>query len=197
MKAVSSPNCAAFTLGELILSVALVVVLLVLALLALPSISCGPVKGHLTQVVSNMKQLHLATQQMTLDSETANTPSNIRWTCTTGQPLKFAQWTNLLVSNNYLAKEDLAKLLSGPSPVHAPNVLTAYAVGDFDPDTTLLFATKNWLGPQADALGKSPFRTPGFVVFRKAGDCAILQPRQCQKMEVIGSGGKYHFLPLQ
>lgn len=187
----------AFTVRELVVSLALVGVLLTLAALAVPSISCGPVKGRLTQVLSNMKQLHLATQQMTLDSQTADTPPNIRWTCTNGQPLKFAEWTNLLVRNNYLTKEDLTKLLKSPQSNKSTNVFTVYAVADLDSADTVLFATTNWLGPHATKLGNSPFRTPGFVIFRKGGDGAILQPRQCQRMDIIGSGGKFNFLPLQ
>lgn len=187
----------AFTVRELVVSLALIGLLITLAALSLPTISCGPVKGHLTQVLSNMKQLHLATQQMTLDSETANTPPGIRWTCTNGRPLKFAEWTNLLVSNNYLSEKDLAKLLKSPQSNKSTNVFTVYAVGDFDSPDTVLLATTNWPGPNATKLGKSPFRAPGFVVFHKGGDGAILQPSQCQRMEIIGTGGKYNFLPLQ
>lgn len=187
----------AFTLRELVVSLALVGVLLTLAALALPSISCGPVKGHLTQVLSNMKQLHLATQQMTLDSQTADTPPNIRWTCTNGKPLKFGEWTNLLVSNGYLTESDLAKLLKSPQSNKSTNVFTVYAVGDFDQPETVLLATSNWQGPNATNLGHSPLGQPGFLIFRKGGDGMILQPRQCQKMEIIGTGGKYNFLPLK
>jgi len=194
MKAVCTPNCPAFMVRELLVGVFLVGALLIFAI---PVITDRPFSSQLTLVLSNVRQLHLATQIMTLDSETAHTPPNIRWTCANGQPLKFTDWTDLLVSKGYLSKEDLAKLLCGPSPVCSPNVLTVYAVGDFDPDTTLLIATKNWLGPKASALGDSPFRTPGFVVFHKGGDGAILQPRQCQKMEAVGTGGKYNFLPLR
>jgi type II secretory pathway pseudopilin PulG len=187
----------AFTVRELVVSLALVGVLLTLAALAVPSISCGPVKGRLTQVLSNMKQLHLATQQMTLDSQTAETPPNIRWTCTNGQPLKFTEWTNLLVRNNYLTKEDLTKLLKSPQSNKSTNVFTVYAVGDFDQPETVLLATSNWQGPNATNLGHSPLGQPGFLIFRKGGDGMILQPRQCQKMEIIGTGGKYNFLPLK
>ncbi|PTX97202.1 hypothetical protein DB345_08490 [Spartobacteria bacterium LR76] len=194
MKALHKPGDMAFAFRELLVVVFLIGVLL---FLATPAITDRPTSGQLTQVLSNMKQLHLATQQMTLDSETANTPPNIRWTCTNGQPLKFATWTNLLVSSSYLTEKDLAQLLKSPQSNKSTNVVTVYAVGDFDPAETVLFATKNWLGPHATNLGNSPFRTPGFVVFRKGGDGMILQPRQCQRMEIIGTGGKYNFLPLQ
>ncbi len=195
---VANSLAKAFTLSELVLSVSLIGIVLLLASAALPIFGGGCIThGQLTQGLSNMKQLQLATQQMTLDSETANTPPNIRWTCTNGRPLKFAEWTNLLVSNGYLTESDLAKLLKSPLSNKASNVFTVYAVGDFDSPETVLFATTNWPGPNATKLGKSPFRTPGFVVFHKGGDGAILQPSQCQKMEIIGTGGKYNFLPLQ
>lgn len=195
---VADSRAKAFTLSELVLSVSLIGIVLLLASAALPIFGGGCIThGQLTQVLSNMKQLHLATQQMTLDSEAANTPPNIRWTCTNGQPLKFAQWTNLLVSNGYLTEYDLAKLLKSPQSNKATNVFTGYAVGDFDSPDTVLLASANWQGPNASKLGYSLFRTPGFVVFRKGGDGAILQPKQCQRKEIIGTGGKFNFLPLQ
>jgi len=177
-----------------------------LILLVLLSVLAGYLASRVTpslreermaQLVSNMKQLHLATQQMTLDSQTANTPPNIRWTCTNGQPLKFAQWTNLLVSNNYLAKEDLAKLLKNPfSNTKSTNIITVYAVGDFDPPETLVFATANWRAPGASNPDQPSIDIPGIVIFRKGGDGAILQRHQTE-LTNFAAGGRYNYLPLQ
>ncbi|PTX97201.1 hypothetical protein DB345_08485 [Spartobacteria bacterium LR76] len=180
-------------LGILILLVLFSVLAGYLASRVTPSLR----EGSMAQLVSNMKQLHLATQQMTLDSETANTPPNIRWTCTNGQPLKFAQWTNLLVSNNYLAKEDLAKLLRNPfSNTQSTNVITVYAVGDFDPPETIVFATANWRAPSASHPDQPPLDIPGIVIFRKGSDGAILQRHQID-LTNIATGGRYNYLPLQ
>lgn len=178
----------------------------ILILLALLSVLAGYLasritpslrEGRMAQLVSNMKQLHLATQQMTLDSQPADTPPNIRWTCTNGQPLKFAQWTNLLVSNNYLAKEDLARLLKNPfSNTQSTNVITVYAVGDFDPPETIVFATANWRAPGASHPDQPSPNIPGIVIFRKGGDGAILQRHQTD-LTNIATGGRYNYLPLQ
>lgn len=195
-----TPGCrsliCAFTLRELVISMALVGTLVFLAMAAIPQSGTGLVNGRLTHVLSNMKQLHLATQQMTLDSQTANTPPNIRWTCTNGRPLKFPEWTNLLVSNGYLTEKDLAKLLKSPLSGWSTNIFTVYAVGDFDPPETLLLATDNWKGLTATSLAKSPLSDSGFVVFHKGGDGAILRPRQLNLTNIIGTGGKFNYLPL-
>lgn len=77
------------------------------------------------------------------------------------------------------------------------NALAVFAVENSDADSTLLLSTRNWLGPSATNLAGLPFEKRGFIVFRKGGDGAILQSRQCQRVDLIGSGGKYNFLPLQ
>lgn len=187
----------AFTLRELVVSMTLVGLLVFLAMAALPQSGGGLTKGRFTYVLSNMKQLHLATQQMTLDSQTADTPPNIRWTCANGRPLRFAEWTDLLVSNNYLSKENLTKLLEKTYYGTPARIITVYAVGDFDPADTVLLASANWQGPKATNLAKSPLGNSGFVVFRQDGSGAILQPRQLNQTNIIGSGGKFNYLPLQ
>jgi len=192
MKTVCCSNARAFMLRELLVVAFLFGVLL---LLALPIITNGSGPRHLTWVLANMKRLHSAAQQMTLDSETANTPPGIRWTCTNGQPLKFAQWTNLIVSNNYLTREDLTNLLEKTYYNKPTNITTVYAAGDFDPPDAALLASANWLGPKVANLAKSPLSPSGFVVFRQDGSGTIFSPHQTT-LTNIGSGGKYNYLPL-
>lgn len=156
------------------------------------------------QMLSNMRQLQLATQQMALDSETANRPSNIRWTCANGQPLAYAEWADLLVKHGYMNRNDFARLTTSEEKAYwlsakrVTNAITVYAVDNPDSNSTLLLSSRNWRGPSVDALvGKPFFETNGFIIFRKGGDGAILKPSDCQRMDLIGAGGKFDYLPLQ
>lgn len=181
----------------------LVILLLiaVLVLLSTPSMPGGLKNDDRTLALSNMKQLHLATQQLALDGISTG-DALPDWTCLKGKPITYDEWRNYLVPN-YLLSGDFAKLTSVTEDVFwkshrdTINALQVYAVDATDPDTTLLFATKNWHGPAASRLSGQPFGKKCFVVFHKGGDGAILQPQQLNLTNIIGTGGKYNFLPLQ
>lgn len=193
-------SCQGFTLPQVIVGLVLLSTLALLGLLAMPA----PIHGCGSMaVLSQMKQLHLATQQMVLDGVTSGTPGS-DWTSLKGKPLTYEQWRSLLIDGHYLTPQDFTKLTTltdrgGWFGVNraVPNAITVFAVCDDDPGTTLLFATKNWHGLDAKSLSDAPYETRGFAVFRKTGDGAILQNSQCQKADLIGSGGKFHYLPLQ
>ena len=188
-----------FSIIQVLVSLLLLATLLTLGLFALSTI---PVRCGQVPALSQMKQLHLAAQQMELDGVTTGTP-NSDWTSYKGKPLTYEQWRSLLIEGKYLTPQDFTKLttltdnkgLFGYKAV--PNAITVFAVCEDDPDTTPLFATKNWRGLDTKSLSGPPYETRGFAVFRKAGDGAILQNNQCQKADLIGSGGKFHYLPLQ
>src|SRR6187397_1091037 len=91
---------SAFTLIELLVVISIIGIL---AALALPAITSALTKGQQTQVLSNMKQLHLATQQMALDSTTTG-DTNIGWPGDLGG--SFGAWATNLVSGNYLTPTD-------------------------------------------------------------------------------------------
>ena len=65
----------AFTLIELLVVIAIIGIL---AALALPAITGALARGQMTQTLSNMRQLHLATQQMALDGTTTGDPAIVR-----------------------------------------------------------------------------------------------------------------------
>ena len=65
----------AFTLVELLVVISIIAIL---ASLALPAITGALVRGQMTQTLSNMKQLHLVTQQMAIDSTTTG-DTNLGW----------------------------------------------------------------------------------------------------------------------
>lgn len=154
-----------------------------------------------SQVLSNLRQLQLATCEMTLDFQ--SDPNSPAWTSLKGKPLTYEQWRSLLIAGKYFTPQDFTKLTTladkggwfgGQKAV--PNAITVFAVCDADPDTTLLFATKNWRGLDAKSLSGAPYETRGFAVLRKGGDGAILLNKQCQRADLIGSGGEFNYLPL-
>ena len=169
----------------------------------MPAIGRGLVRGPMTQTLSNMKQLHLATASMSLDNQMTG-ESPISWTCTgTGAtPLTFEQWSNAIVPE-YLSESDFKKLQAYKEvrdywpDIHVDNIINAYAVIEDDAATTLLFATKNWRGPGSTSLDDSRYTEKGFVVFRKGGDGAILTKRQASATNLIGTGGLHNYLPLR
>lgn len=175
------------------------VVIGVLIALTLPGTSgSGLSGGRMTQSLSNMKQLQLATQQMALDGQTTGN-KNLGWPGDTGS--SFARWTTVLVQENYLSKQDLAKLLSAPgivvSPDNIPTVNTTavlvYAVSAKSPENTVFLSTANFTNTPTGGVppvkSAKPYGEKGFIVFRKGGDGAILRPRQTgpQYTNIIGA----------
>jgi type II secretory pathway pseudopilin PulG len=177
---------------ELLVILALIAILI---FLALPTISCGPVSGVMTQRLSNMKQLHLATQQMALDAG-ANNNTNIGWPGDIGG--SFSNWTGQLLDGNYLSRKDLCKLLSAPrmrvamdDPFVTNNTAAlVYAVSTNSPDDAVFLSSSNFTNtPSGGVLNPKDksHDNKGFVVFRKAGDGTILQVRQAGQTNIIGS----------
>lgn len=157
-------------------------------------------QSQMTQTLSNMKQLHLATQQMALDGITTG-KTNLGLPGDTGGT--FSNWTAQIVGGNYLSDHDLCKMLSAPGIVLNPGKIPAsnmaailvYAVKDQSEGNVVFLSTANFtntptggLPPRADA---KPYGDNGFIVFRKAGDGAILKPRQVGDTNLIGG-----FAPL-
>lgn len=179
-----SKSPSAFTLIELLVVISIIGIL---AALALPAITSALVKGQQTQVLSNMKQLHLATQQMALDATTTG-DTNIGWPGDLGG--SFSRWATNLVGGNYLSTNDFDKLLSaagkltppGTMPTANTNAVMVYAVTETSDGGTVFLTTANFTnsasGGAAPTADAKPFGTKGFVIFHKAGDGMILQNRQ-------------------
>lgn len=186
---------AAFTWVEALVAIA---VLSVLVILALPSslFSGGcMVSGQKTQTLSNMRQLHLATQSMALDGVTDRN-TNLAWPGDTGG--SFSNWTRQIVPA-YLGTNDFFKLMSAPGvavrsgklPTRMTDcALRVYAVtgeasGSFVFLTTANFTNTPHAGPPLQKDAK-PYGDTGFVVFRKGGDGAILLKNQAAQTNLIG-----------
>lgn len=187
-------NHAGMTLIEVIvLLVILLGVFLVMPTCSSPHLGTKG-RGELSQALSNMKQLHLATQQMALDATTDAT-TNVGWPGNSGGT--FTNWTTQLVEGKYLSKEELAKLLSGPGISVRPasvfvsnnTALLVYAVTEDSDGGNVFLSSANFTntatGGSCDPSAK-PFGTNGFVVFRKAGHGAILQGRFAGRPNEVG-----------
>ncbi|CAN5769387.1 hypothetical protein BH09VER1_BH09VER1_45860 [soil metagenome] len=167
-------------------------ILIVIAVVGILYAMCLPRSGGLTkspqtQTLSNMKQLHLATQQMAMDGTTTGN-TNLGWPGDTGG--SFATWASNLVSGGYLSTNDLCKLLSAAGrltpPGHLPltnnTAVLLYAVRASTPGDAVFLSTANFtntptggLPPTADS---KPYGNKGFVIFHRAGDGVILANRQ-------------------
>ena len=182
-----------FTWIELLV---LLCVLAILVALALPSSGgSGLRRGEMTQTLSNLKQLTLATQQMALDGATSSNAA-LGWPGDSGGT--FAGWTRQLL-DGYLTTNDLCKLLSAPGIIVTPGNLSAtnttavlvYAVNEKSPGTTVVFSSANFTNTPVGGLpplrSAKPYGSKGFVVFRKAGDGAILHSRQAGNTNIVGS----------
>ncbi len=191
------PGEKALTVTELLV---IIVVLVVLMSLGTSYPPLNPGRGQMFQTLSNMKQLHLATQQMALDGTTTG-ETNLGLPGDTGGT--FSNWSRLLVESNYLRADDLAKLLSAPGIVLKPGkiptsnttAVLVYATKEQSEANEVFLSTANFtntpsggLPPLADA---KPYGTNGFIVFRKAGDGAILKSTQAGSTNLIGG-----FAPL-
>lgn len=189
---------SAFTWTEALVAL---LIISVLTVLALPMIQRSLIRGcGSVQVLSNMKQLHLATQQMALDA-TASSNSQIGWPGNTGG--SFSNWMHQIVDGGYLNTNDLCKLLSGPGIVVPPDMVPTtnttavlfYAVTEDSVGSAVFLTSANFTNTPAGGLpplaNAKPYGDKGIAVFRKAGDGAILMARQAGDTNLIGG-----FVPL-
>lgn len=179
-----------FTLIELLVVISIIAIL---ASLALPAITGALARGQMTQTLSNMKQLHLVSQQMALDATTTG-DTNVGWPGDM-TPQSWANWSTNVVAG-YMTTNDFLKMVSAPGitpPLNTtPSGLTPgtksgraivlYPVSETNDSSFVLFSSANFTNtagggtrPAATAL---PYGEKGFIVFRKGGDGAILQARQ-------------------
>lgn len=132
----------------------------------------------------NMTVIHLTMQQMTLDQETSGGP--VRWTCSNGIPLTYAQWTNLIVTEKYLTPPQLYDRLQPNDPERE---IIPLAVAESDPPETLVMVTRNWPG---QATLASQGVVPGSYAYLRKGPSS-----DTNAPSNTGAGGKFGFQPLK
>ena len=179
-----------FTLIELLVVISIIAIL---ASLALPAITGALARGQMTQTLSNMKQLHLVSQQMALDATTTG-DTNIGWPGDIPSPSWNAWATNVV--NGYMTTNDFMKMLSAPGITAPPNTSPAglttgtktgraivlYNISETNDSSFVLFTSANFTNSSSGGTRPVPAAIPygekGFIVFRKGGDGAVLQARQ-------------------
>jgi len=180
----------AFTLIELLVVIAIIAIL---ASLALPSLTSALGRAQMTQSLSNMKQLHLATTQMALDGMTTG-DTNLAWPGDIGAT--FNGWATNLIGGAYLTTNDFAKLVSAPGkqnppgavPAAADSAIIAYGVAENSEGGTVFLTTANYEYQSGGGTlsTNAPYGKKGFVVFRKGGDGAVFLPKQEKNTNLIG-----------
>jgi prepilin-type N-terminal cleavage/methylation domain-containing protein len=184
----------AFTLIELLVVISIIAIL---ASLTVPAVTGALVRGQSTQLLSNMKQLHLTAQQIALDGSTSG-DTNLAWP----GDLPTKTWTAWagIVTNGYMTVSDLAKMCSSVPITASSNTITtstagttraviAYQVSETNDSSVVIFSSSNFTNlatPVAPVATGKPFGNKGFVVFRKGGDGIFLQVSQATNTNVIG-----------
>lgn len=177
-------SSSGLTLVELIVFITIIVILAFLGGLGTGNHSALS-RAQMTQALSNMKQLHLATQQMALDGVTEG-KTNLTWPGANGA---FTNWTAQLVPA-YLTTNDFCKLVSVAGAITRPenfprantNGIVVYQIFEQSEGNEIFLSTRNVTNGFKTTTNelKSLFNGRGFVVFHKGGDGAVLLPRQLQ-----------------
>jgi len=160
--------------------------------------------------LSNARQLHLATQTMTLDTFSAG-GNGMDWTMLASHgkttPVPLAAYLRALVDNNYLTRRDLTKLLTAPGKKPVENDLSAsqicfrfFQIDDESPADQPLLVSAN--SQPTGLIADAPYGRKGFVVFYKDGNGGIYKrPADATSPKVFPTGIKdglpYRYVTLE
>ena len=138
-----SRRIEAFTLIELLVVISIITILAGLTLQNLPAIIA---KGQITGTMGNYRQIYMATQNASLEAQTAGSTN-------AGFPADIGgveAWSNSIISNNYLSDKTFAKMMSVKGNVANTKV---YNVGSTNDPNTVFIACANL---SANGVAPSP-----------------------------------------
>ncbi len=180
----------AFTLIELLVVISIIAIL---ASLAIPAVSSALVRGQMTQTLNNARQLHLATQTMSIDSTTAG--DGVSWTYSNTTVLTVPTFSQALVDGKYLTGPDLRKIYAAPGVTvtdtnfQAANIaFKIFQTQESTPSDQPFVITKNWEDISTGLGSNAPYADKGFIMFRKGGDGGVFsRPADAKSTNIIGT----------
>ncbi len=188
----SSRFLQGFTLIELLVVISIIAIL---ASLSIPAVTGALTKGQMTQTLNNARQLHLQTQNMTIDTTT--TGEGWSWTYQGTNPGSIAGFLAALVEDKYLTESEIRKIMTAPGVT--PKVGEAMSAGniaftimqtkDSDPRENPFVITKNWISLTTGLDPEvQPYGGKGFVLMRIGGDGGIFtRPSDAKSQTVVSS----------
>jgi hypothetical protein len=191
---------AAFTVVELLIVLVVAAVLLGLLFVMPPGAQERLVNGKLTGMLSNARQLHMVTVQMTLDNRGAR--EGMEWTMWRSQgktsPVSLATYFAALTNNNaYLTPNELRKLLSVPGvirnePLEARNIwFKIFQFDDSAPPDQPFVTSANWRGGE---ISDQLLGHKGFILFKKGGGGGIYKLSQGAETNLFPANINYETL---
>jgi hypothetical protein len=166
--------------------IAIIVIAVVIALLAKPTITSALHKREMTRTMNHARELYLASFHMATDGA-AKADASRAWPGELPADT-LAEYCSRLVQNNYLKAEDLQRILSAPDAtctvtssagppagltLTGKSALKVYKVKSGDPSTAIFAASSNYIYNTPLTPGSVPFGDKGFVIIRKRGDAGV------------------------